>query len=300
MQHSSFAIIEQNAKKEYGTTMTNIHPLLKTKAYRFIDQSNLGPTFSALQSFATDDALSISVGERRSPTAARLWVHHDTVVLGIPDARLPYIEEGIAYLKENGYKVIVRNSGGLAVVLDDGVLNLSLIFPDSKEVNIHEGYEAMVSFIQFLFADLTDRIEAYEITRSYCPGTYDLSIDGKKFAGISQRRVKNGSAVQIYLDVSGSGRERASLLKEFYNIGKRGEQTRFTYPDIDPSVMASLNELLGTELTVSDVRDRILYKLYELSGSMTTNPLEGVEIEWFNKRFDQMVKRNEKALENLT
>lgn len=279
--------------------MKKIHPLLQTRSYRFIDQSSLGPTFSALQSFAMDDALSMSVGEGHSPTTARLWVHHDTIVLGIPDARLPYFEEAVTFLKSKGYEVIVRNSGGLAVVLDKGVLNLSFIFPNSEKVNIHEGYDAMVAFIQELFKDVTDNIKAFEITRSYCPGTYDLSIAGKKFAGISQRRVKNGSAVQIYLDVSGSGAARASLLKRFYEIGQREEDTRFTYPNIDPTVMASLNELLGTDWTVAEIRDRILQKIYELSGHVVTTPLEGKEVEWFTKRFEHMIKRNEKALENL-
>ena len=31
-------------------------------------------------------------------------------------------------------------------------------------------------------------IDTKEIEHSYCPGRFDLSIDGKKFAGISQRR----------------------------------------------------------------------------------------------------------------
>ncbi|MCA0985427.1 lipoate--protein ligase family protein [Halobacillus yeomjeoni] len=279
--------------------MKTNHTLIQPSRYRFIDQSSLGPAFSPLQSFAMDDALSMSVGEGMSPTTARLWVHHNTVVLGIPDARLPYVSEAVDYLKSEGYQAIVRNSGGLAVVLDEGVLNLSLIFPDSKELNIHDGYDAMVSFIQLLFSDLTDEIEAYEITRSYCPGTYDLSIRGQKFAGISQRRVKNGSAVQIYLDVTGSGSERASLLKRFYEIGKRDEDTRFQYPDINPEVMASLNELLGSQLSVADVRDRILTQIYKLSGEVVPAPLEGQEIEWFNKRLEQMIQRNEKALDHL-
>ncbi|WP_173918527.1 lipoate--protein ligase family protein [Halobacillus sp. Marseille-Q1614] len=279
--------------------MENIHYLLHPSIYRFIDQSSMGPTFSALQSFAVDDALAISVGEQDSPTAARLWVHHDTIVLGIPDARLPHISEAIDYLKQEGYQVVVRNSGGLAVVLDEGVLNLSLIFPDSKKVNIHEGYEAMVDFIQHLFSDLTDEIEAYEITRSYCPGTYDLSIGGKKFAGISQRRVKNGSAVQIYLDVTGSGATRANLLKNFYKIGINGESTRFQYPDIDPGVMDSLNELLGADLTVEDVRNRILFQLNDWCDKIVTDSLQGEEIENFTKRFEQMIVRNKKALEQI-
>ncbi|WP_101842341.1 lipoate--protein ligase family protein [Halobacillus sp. Marseille-P3879] len=273
--------------------------LLHPPIYRFIDQSNMGPTFSALQSFAIDDSLAASVGDHQSPTTARLWVHHDTIVLGIPDARLPYISEAVDYLKEEGYQVVVRNSGGLAVVLDEGVLNLSLIFPDAKNVNIHDGYDAMVEFIQHLFADLTNQIEAYEITQSYCPGTYDLSIEGKKFAGISQRRVKRGSAVQIYLDVTGSGAERAELLKNFYKVGLNKEPARFKYPDIDPSVMASLNELLGADLTVEDVRNRILYQLNEWSDRIVTHSLEGEEIETFTKRFEQMIIRNNKALEQI-
>lgn len=280
--------------------MQDIHELLKPEAFRFIDQSELGPTFSAIQSFATDDALAMSVGQGLSPTTARLWVHHDTVVLGIPDARLPYIEEGLDYLKEQGFQAIVRNSGGLAVVLDEGVLNLSFIFSDSKAVDIHEGYEAMVEFIRLLFAQEGFPIEAYEIVGSYCPGTYDLSINGQKFAGISQRRVKNGIAVQIYLCVEGSGSKRAEMIEQFYEVSRKGEETKFSYPTIKPDTMASLSELFGKNITVPEVRNRILYLLHDLSGKMTTAPLDETEMGWFDKRFDQMVQRNEKALDRLT
>ncbi|MFC0525187.1 biotin/lipoate A/B protein ligase family protein [Pontibacillus salicampi] len=279
--------------------MQEIHSLLQPASFRFIDQSELGPTFSALQSFATDDALAMSVGQGYSPTTARLWVHHQTIVLGIPDARLPYIEDGLQFLKEMGYQTIVRNSGGLAVVLDDGVLNLSFIFPDAKQVDIHDGYNAMVEFIQLLFQEEGYPIEAFEITGSYCPGTYDLSIDGKKFAGISQRRVKNGTAVQIYLCINGSGQERAELLRQFYEIGKKDAETTFSYPAIVPESMASLEELWKKELSVQDIRNRMLYKLHELSGHIVTDPMTDQEMEWFDKRFDQMVQRNEKALDHL-
>ena len=102
-----------------------------------------------------------------------------------------------------------------------------------------------------------DRIKAYEIVGSYCPGSYDLSIDGRKFAGISQRRLRQGIAVQVYLCVEGSGAERAELIREFYEVGLQGEETKFTYPVIKPEVMASLEELLGMPLTVRDVVIRV-------------------------------------------
>src|SRR5699024_12485114 len=121
---------------------------------------------------------------------ARMWVHPPTLVLGIPDSRLPYLEEGIAYMKAHKHQVIIRNSVGLAVLLDQGVLNVSFILPNDKKLSIHEGYDLMYHFIQQLFSSYTDAILAYEIVGSYCPGDYDLSIRGVKFAGISQRRVR--------------------------------------------------------------------------------------------------------------
>src|SRR5690625_1231201 len=98
---------------------------------------------TALTSFAIDDAIAISVGEKQSDATLRLWSHPKTVVLGIPDTRLPFIKEGVQYLAHQGYRVIVRNSGGLAVALDTGVLNMSLILPNIKQLSIDAAYDKM-------------------------------------------------------------------------------------------------------------------------------------------------------------
>ena len=225
--------------------MKEVILLLQQNEWRIIDQSRLGPHFPALQSFAIDDTLCMSVGSGNSPPTARAWVHPPTVVLGIQDTKLPQLKDGFAYLDERNYEWIVRNSGGLAVVLDEGVLNLSLIFPDTeKGIDINRGYDSMLALIRIMFEDFNQDIEAREIVGSYCPGSYDLSIGGKKFAGISQRRIRKGIAVQIYLCVTGSGRERAELIREFYHHAKYDEPSKFFFPDVRPEVMASLSELL--------------------------------------------------------
>src|SRR5699024_11826182 len=95
------------------------------------------------------------------------------------------------------------------------------------------------------------------IVGSYCPGYYDLSINNQKFAGISQRRIKDGAAIQIYLDVEGDSKQRAQLIRRFYDKSVKDEETRFTYPQVEPSKMASLSSLLGLELTVSDIKTRV-------------------------------------------
>lgn len=249
-----------------------------------------------MASFAIDDAIATTVSEGKAAPTFRIWVHKPTIVLGIPDSRLPFLMEGLSFLKENNYDAIVRNSGGLAVALDEDVINLSIILPNAKHVSIDEGYEMMYHFIQTLFSEWTNDILAYEIVGSYCPGDYDLSIHGKKFAGISQRRVRDGVAVQIYLDIAGNARKRAALVRDFYGKSKQEANTSYTYPDVNPAVMASINELLQTTFTTEQFITKIIGKLTENATSVETNLLHE-EASIFEKRYEQMLKRNEKVIQ---
>lgn len=277
--------------------MKNWQDVIRHATFRYIDHTDKtyfhNQAYSALTSFAIDDALALSISDAFSPPAMRLWVHPDTVVLGIPDARLPHIDSGIKLLTERGFRAVVRNSGGLAVALDNGVLNLSLILPGVKHISIHDCYEAMVSFIKYMLRDATNKIKAFEIVGSYCPGDYDLSIDGKKFAGISQRRVKDGAAIQIYLDVGGNSFERAALIQKFYDVSLRGEATKFTFPEVKPEVMGSLADLLDKKITMEEMKNRVMHTLEELSDNVITSDFSEHELTLFERRYAQMIKRNE-------
>jgi octanoyl-[GcvH]:protein N-octanoyltransferase len=277
--------------------MRETDSLLVQREWRVIDQSSLGPKFHALESFAMDDTLCALVGAGQTTAVARAWVHHQTVVLGIQDTKLPFLKQGIDVLNRHGFQAIVRNSGGLAVVLDEGVLNLSLVFPETEHrIDINRGYDTMWDLIRLMFADFAVEIEAKEIVGSYCPGSYDLSIAGQKFAGISQRRIRNGVAVQIYLCVNGSGSKRAQLIKEFYHAALAETETKFTYPDIQPDVMASLEELLQTRLTISDVIKRFLQVLQTHTGQVQMIPLTVEEQPLFESYLTRIKERNEKAM----
>lgn len=271
--------------------------LLQVPEWRLIEESMSSRGRSALESFAADDTLCHLVGQQMSAPTVRTWVHDETVVLGIQDHRLPHIEEATAHLAEEGYQSIVRNSGGLAVVLDQGVLNVSIILSEQESsIDISTGYDVMLSFIRLLFPEAGDAIEAYEIVGSYCPGSYDLSIDGKKFAGISQRRLRHGIAVQIYLCVEGSGAKRAELIREMYDIGLQGAETKFVYPTIRPEVMASLEELLGISLTVNDVVIRIQTLLKSLAKNVKLENLQNDEMELYTFYLNRVLERNKKML----
>lgn len=272
---------------------------LQRPVWRFIDQSITNKTKSPLESFATDDTLCEAIGAGNSPWTIRTWVHDASVVLGIQDHRLPHLHDGQAYLQQRGYTPIVRNSGGLAVVLDSGILNVSLIMSEhDTRLSIDDAYEAMVSLIRLLFPEAAERIEAYEIVGSYCPGSFDLSIDGKKFAGISQRRMRQGIAVQIYICIEGSGADRAALIRDFYSESLKGETTKFQYPQITPHVMASISELI-TPMTVSDVVARLQHVVMELTNDMRYMPFTEEENTRYVYYLTRILERNDKMLDNM-
>lgn len=283
--------------------LKTLQTLLNQQTFRFLNHTEESTIFERpndpFASFAIDDTIATTVGQNISPPTVRLWVHDKTLVLGIPDSRLPYIERGIEYVKDLGYNVIIRNSGGLAVLLDKGVLNLSLILPNKSELSIHDGYELMYQFIQYLFKEYTSEIKAYEIIGSYCPGDYDLSIDGVKFAGISQRRVRDGVAVQIYIDVEGSSKERASIVKNFYELSTANKKTTYDYPDVNPNVMGTINDLLSTNISVKELIARIYHAISNHGSKNIQTDLLEIEREIFIKRLEQMEKRNEKIAKYL-
>lgn len=272
--------------------MDLVSKYFKDVAWRYVDHAT---GLEPMQSFAFDDTFSESVGKDASPNVVRTWIHQHTVILGIHDSRLPHLDEGIRFLTDTkGYNAIVRNSGGLGVVLDQGILNISLMFKGKTETSIDEAFSVMYLLISKMFENENETIETFEITHSYCPGKFDLSIRNKKFAGISQRRVRGGIAVQIYLCVEGSGSERAQLMKDFYTHALQGKTTKFTYPDIYPSHMASLQELLQSDLTVQEVMFKLLYAIKDLGGTLNMDPITNEEWSRYEYYYERMLERNAK------
>lgn len=252
-----------------------------------------------MQSFSFDDTFCHLIAVEGWKSTVRTWVHQHVVILGIHDSRLPFLKEGINYLNEQGYGAIVRNSGGLGVVLDSGVLNISLIFKGGTTFSIDAGYELMYTLIRQMFKDENRIIEAKEIEHSYCPGSYDLSIDNRKFAGISQRRVRGGVAVQIYLCVEGSGSARAELMRNFYRLALKDEETKFKYPDIFPEHMASLSELFGYELTVEEVLFKLLSAMQQLGAKLSSKEMTDDAWALYNEYFERMIERNNKMIKAM-
>ena len=210
--------------------------------------------------FAVTDAFITHAGETGQPMI-HFWQTSPLVILGMMDTKLGHFDKAYPLFKQYNHDTIVRNSGGLGVISDPGVLNVSLIYPSKeRRLSIDEAYDFMLQFIRDTFyPHFTQKeILAYEIKNSYCFGDYDLSIDGQKIAGIAQRRIKNGLAVMLYISVNGDQKKRAEMMREFYEIGLDGSEPAGRYPEIKSNVMTTLEDAYAISLSVEQVKQMML------------------------------------------
>ena len=246
--------------------------------------------------FALTDILT-EYSKEHQQIFLHFWQYDCTVILGMKDVRTPFLRDGIQTLKDAGYAPVIRNSGGLGIVSDEGILNISLIFPqnDQKKITIDGAYEQMLRLTKYAFPKAP--IQAFEINHSYCPGTYDLSIHGKKFAGIAQRRIKNGISVMMYLSVNGNQEKRGQVMKRFYQSALKESFGTNGYPAVDPATMATLEELLDYPLLVEEVKEafaKAFEKLYSASDLLDSTDWlkKEIQLEQWNNQIQRMEQRN--------
>lgn len=266
--------------------MKNKERKFNSGSFLLFDAKDLAiKNYDNLAHFALTDSLIQYAGENEQ-AIIHFWQTPPLTILGMMDTKIGEFNQALDVFKEYGYDYMIRNSGGLAVVSDPGVLNVSLIYPSKKDnrFSIDEGYEMMLHFIRKTFYPRfpEKKIEAFEVKHSYCFGEYDLSIDGKKIAGISQRRIKNGVAIMLYISVNGNQDRRAEMIKEFYHHGLDGSEPKGRYPEVKKEVMTSLEEAYGVELSVSEVKNMMLEHF---------NYSKAKDIKEISDSFDQSLKR---------
>ena len=125
---------------------------------------------------------------------------------------------------------------------------------DYFALSIDEGYQLMVDLIETLLNPYHLQVESYEIVDSYCPGSYDIVVNGLKLGGIAQRRFKSGVAIAAYLSIEGNQEERSRLVQTFYRISEADS----TYPLVNPASMTTLSQLLDQPITVEQFEQMIM------------------------------------------
>jgi octanoyl-[GcvH]:protein N-octanoyltransferase len=213
-----------------------------------LDRTNVTHAYDILYPFALEELLCRKMSASLVPIV-HLWRHPKAFVMGLRDSRLPHAAKADSWLKSQGYKTGVRNSGGAAVPLDLGVINVSLLLPKPAGSMEHrKDFELMAQLIREALMKLTDDVHKGQVAGSFCPGDFDLSIGGKKFCGIAQRRQQHAISVQAFVIVEGQGEQKASEARAFYDRAAVGAEAA-DYPIVLPGSMASLAECLDKPLT---------------------------------------------------
>lgn len=201
-----------------------------------------------LASFAYTNALLNTLPTITTPVL-HFWTLDDTLILGLKDQRLPYLDTALGYLRHQQAHYFVRNSGGLAVVSDAGILNVSLFLPATSDtLSVDAGYQQMTDLVTAAFPSLS--IEAMEVPHSYCPGKFDLAVNGVKIGGMSQRRNPHGTVIMLYLSINGDQNARAQLVRAFYDHGLAGTPNKWGFPDVQSASMTTISALLPTPITL--------------------------------------------------
>lgn len=242
--------------------------------------------------FALDEVIAKRVGEGSLPPVVHLWRHRRAFVLGLRDRRLPQALEMMNVLEEKGFSVTVRNSGGAAVPLDPGVMNISLICPNpTRNLEFHQDFELMYEIIQGALQQLGHSVKKGEIVGSYCPGDYDLSVNGQKFCGIAQRRQIGAYIVQAFVVVTGDGQERARLVKSFYE-GAASYMDK-DYVQVEMDSMGSLSQLLDIH-SVHSFREGLQTFLVEKGGKLGNLMDEPIIQEEIQRKMVELKDRYER------
>ncbi|MBA5746888.1 lipoate--protein ligase family protein [Aerococcus urinaeequi] len=247
----------------------------------------------ALLPFAVDDAILNAINQEtfEAPLAIHFWPTRPTVILGGLDTRLPDFNQAVTWLYEDqAILPIVRPAGGLAVVSDPNVLNLTLLMDTQNHAfTIDQAYEFIVALLQEMMDEHGLTLEVGEVATSYCPGKFDVSINGQKVAGIAQRRIGHAVGIYLYMSITGDQTSRGQLVADMYESGQAAKDERGRYPNVNPSIMANLSDFAPID-TVEKFVDDLLTVIADAGVELDKRSQEALDTATYIER---MQKRNQ-------
>lgn len=210
-------------------------------------------TASPVLPIAIDEAFANLMAQPHAKPIVHLWIYERALFLGRRDAKLPHLEKALLHTAEQGYGALLRSSGGACVPLDSGVLNIAILLPD-RNIPIDDFFQLATSMLQEGLAPYGE-IEVGEVVGSYCVGTYDFAINGKKIGGMAQRRTRFGSILQLCINIEGSGLQRGRLMEHFYQeAGLHEMENHKPIPSIVAETIGSVSDETRREVSVSEVK----------------------------------------------
>lgn len=180
------------------------------------------------------------------------WTSPRALLAAPGESRLAGFETAARACAEAGWPVAIRRGGGRVCPISPGTLQLAISRPVAEGVTIATAYEEMAVLLERLLTHFDIRAERGTCPDAFCPGRYDLSVAGRKIAGLAQVwRLYHRQRIAITgasLVVGGE----ADNLADGANLFSRHLQSS---PACCSGAIGSLSRAAGGSVSVADVLD---------------------------------------------
>lgn len=155
------------------------------------------------------ETLADELASESTAPALVVWRSQWAVLVTRQDTHLPHFRKSSDQMAAAGWPVILRKSGGGACSVGPGTVQVATIELAIRGATMNAKYEALTELIQSTlhFYGVIARTGA--VARAYCPGSYDLAVQGRKIAGMSQHWFRNRRGIRCVVTVASINVEEA-------------------------------------------------------------------------------------------
>jgi lipoate-protein ligase A len=175
-----------------------------------------------------------------------IWRCRPALLITRSETRLPRFEAAAAAMQAAGWPVLLRKSGGGACPVGPGTVQISMIEAASSDTTMNAKYAALTKVIQSTLGFFQIVCRTGSVADAYCPGRFDLAVQDKKIAGMSQHWFRNRCGVRCIITAASINIEEppnmlADVTNRFY--GSAGSPLR-----CQASALTNLRLCAGTAL----------------------------------------------------
>jgi octanoyl-[GcvH]:protein N-octanoyltransferase len=138
---------------------------------------------------AEETLIARELQRRQTQPVAVIWSSRRCLVVSSRDTGSSRFSAAAEQLRNSGWPVVVRSSGGSVVPQGPGVVNLSLMWlaPAQGKLSIVQHYWRLFDVIQQALKSLDVDATMRSVPGAFCDGRFNVAIGHRKFGGTAQR-----------------------------------------------------------------------------------------------------------------
>jgi len=171
---------------------------------------------------ARQQTLAEEISDQSAAPALLVWRCRPALLVSRSERRLPHFDAAAADMQAAGWPVLVRKSGGGACPVGLGTAQVSTIEAASSGITMNATYAVLTRLIQSALEGFQIVARIGSVVGAYCPGDYDLAVQGKKIAGMSQHWFRSRGGIRCvvtaaFINIEERPDVLAGVVNRFYD-----------------------------------------------------------------------------------